>query len=280
LIYLGTAGFKYDDWRGPFYDPGIKDSDMLRAYARRFPAVELNFTYYEMPGLRAVQGIERKVPDRFMVCVKAHRSMTHERTGPRELDAACLGFKEVLGPLVDSGKLGCVLCQFPWSFKPSRESADRLMRLRSLFDPLPIVVEFRNDRWITARTFEFLEENEIGFCCVDQPRLRGLVPPVARATSSIGYVRFHGRNAQKWWKHEHAWERYDYLYTREELSGWLDGIAEVDSRADVTFAIFNNHYAGKAPANAEMLRDLLVGRGRAVAGIAPARGTSPEGEDR
>jgi len=97
----------------------------------------------------------------------------------------------------------------------------------------------------------------IGYCCVDEPRLKGLMPPLAVLTSNIGYVRFHGRNSEKWWKHEQAFERYNYLYSPEELSEWVGKIKALAEKSDKTFVIFNNHYQGQATLNARMMEELL-----------------------
>jgi len=124
-------------------------------------------------------------------------------------------------------------------------------------EDFPIVVEFRNRSWITDDVFTFLRDRKLGFCCVDEPKLKGLMPPRVELTSSIGYIRFHGRNAQKWWQHEHAWERYHYLYTADELKEWLEPITTIAALAEKVFLFTNNHYLGNAATNARMLKDLL-----------------------
>ncbi|NUQ01022.1 MAG: DUF72 domain-containing protein, partial [Armatimonadetes bacterium] len=95
------------------------------------------------------------------------------------------------------------------------------------------------------------------WCCVDEPQLRGLMPPVCVATASPAYVRFHGRNARQWYDHEFAWQRYDYLYTEEELRPWIARIRELATEAEEVCVVFNNHYDGQAPTNAAQLRLML-----------------------
>ncbi|RMF33431.1 MAG: DUF72 domain-containing protein [Chloroflexi bacterium] len=97
----------------------------------------------------------------------------------------------------------------------------------------------------------------MGFCCVDQPRFRSLIPPIAVVTAPIAYVRFHGRNAEKWWNHQEAWERYDYQYTEEELREWVPKIRQMDQEATLTLAYANNHWQGQAVGTATMLQRLL-----------------------
>jgi len=119
-------------------------------------------------------------------------------------------------------------------------------------------VEFRNERWITEETLDLLRRLKMAFCCVDEPRLKGLVRPHVFLTAEIGYVRFHGRNYETWWDHKRkAWERYDYLYDEEELREWVPRIMELEEKAERTYVIFNNHYRGKAARNAAMMARLL-----------------------
>jgi uncharacterized protein YecE (DUF72 family) len=254
VIRIGTSGFSYDDWIGPVYPPDLPARDQLSFYAREFSTVELNVTYYRVPEPRTVYGWARKTPDDFLFSVKAFQGLTHERAEP---DFA--GFVAALGPLVESGKLGCVLAQFPYSFHPGPEGVDYLRRLREGFGTLPVVVELRNAGWVKPETFELLHGLALGYCCVDEPRLKGLMPPIAVTTGPVAYVRFHGRNAAKWYAHDEAWERYNYLYEETELREWVPKLKELDQQAPVTLVYFNNHYQGKAAKGARDLAPLLQG---------------------
>ena len=167
-------------------------------------------------------------------------------------------FKEVIRPVEDHGKLAHILAQFPWSFKNTQANRDYLCFFRDRLGERQIVVEFRNEKWITDESIELLRELELGFCCVDEPQLKGLVKPHIHLTTRTGYVRFHGRNYETWWDPKRqSWERYDYLYSEKELMAWVPGLLRLDDEAERTYAIFNNHYAGKAPRNARMLAGLL-----------------------
>jgi uncharacterized protein YecE (DUF72 family) len=123
---------------------------------------------------------------------------------------------------------------------------------------LPVVVEFRNRGWVEEGTFDLLQELEFGFCCVDEPRMRGLMPPIAKVTGPMAYVRFHGRNAAKWWQHDHAWERYDYTYSEEELREWVPRIRQLDQQAPLTLVYANNHYRGQSVDTVRKLGNLLA----------------------
>jgi len=254
MIYFGTSGFSYKDWVGPYYPQGMPSSAWLEFYAREFSVTELNFSYYRVPTKSTLERLAAKTPDDFLFTVKAHQDMTHEREGK---DGVFTEFVESLEPLIDSGKFGCILAQFPSSFHPGEDSVDYLRMFRERLGTLPLVVEFRNRGWLSEQTFDFLRDNGLGFCCVDEPRLKGLIPPVAEATSSIGYVRFHGRNAKKWWQHKEAWERYDYTYSEEELEEWVPKLRKLEENTEKTFVFANNHWQGQAVQTARQLRMLL-----------------------
>jgi uncharacterized protein YecE (DUF72 family) len=253
-ILIGTSGYSYADWKGHFYPRGLKQGEMLSFYAQYFRAVEINSTYYRPPEPANMTQMARSVPDHFEFVLKAHQDMTH---GDRFQPEVFAQFRSALTPLRDAGKLGGVLAQFPWSFKCTPESRQYLTTFRSELPEVPLAVEFRNSEWVGEETFRQLRTLGIAFCCVDEPRLKGLMPPVAAATSSLGYVRFHGRNAKSWWQHEHAWQRYDYLYSREELEEWAPKVQEIAAETEKTYVFYNNHYQGQAGQNARMMADLL-----------------------
>lgn len=255
MIYIGTSGYSYDDWVGPFYPEGMNRRDFLSYYAERFDCVEVNYTYYRMPDTGTFAAMAAKTPPGFRFTVKANQEMTHRR---EQADPALFEqFIAALDPLRRQGKFGCVLAQFPHSFRLSQANVDYLKRLRHLLRGVPVVIEFRNREWICEETFAFLREAHFGFCCVDQPQFESPVPPVVEATSAIGYVRFHGRNAEKWWEHDEAWERYNYLYSREELAEWAPKVRTLAEQTEETYLFFNNHYHAQAVQNAMDFADLL-----------------------
>jgi uncharacterized protein YecE (DUF72 family) len=254
MILIGTSGFSYDDWKGHFYPESMTKKDMLGYYARQFKTTEVNSSYYAIPGAASFAGMARKTPDDFEFVVKAHKDMTHgEELQPEVFDI----FRGATQPLREAGKFGCMLAQFPWSFKRSDENIGKLREFRELVGDLPTVIEFRNADWVNDETFDLLRELDLGFCSVDEPHLKGLMPPVAAATSNIGYVRFHGRNAKNWWHHEEAYQRYDYLYNEEELGPWAPKVRDLEADTSKTYVFFNNHYQGKSAQNARMFARLL-----------------------
>ncbi len=255
MIYIGTAGFSYEDWKGAFYPENQDKKFMLEYYSSRFPVVEVNSTWHALCSPKSLLSMARRTTPEFQFIIKAYKGLTHAyKENLEEFEL----FREILRPMEDHGKLACVLAQFPWGFKNTPKNRDYLRLFRERMSSQEVVVEFRNEEWITDETMALLRELEMGFCCVDEPRLKGLVKQHVILTGDTGYVRFHGRNYETWWDRKRkSWERYDYLYTEEELSEWVPGLLQLDEEAERTYAIFNNHYRGKAPRNAVMLAGML-----------------------
>ncbi len=256
MIYIGTSGFSYDDWVGPYYPETLKKTDWLAFYAREFMALEVNFSFYTLPTPFSLGRMADKTPEGFQFTVKANQDMTHKR---EDNDAVFPQFRAALKPLIEQGKFGCVLAQFPSSFHASPESRDYLALFRERMGDLAVVIELRNRDWLNEETFDFLRRHSLGFCCVDEPRFQSLMPPVAVATSDVTYVRFHGRNAKKWWNHKEAWERYDYTYKPEELQEWVPKLTSLAEKSQRLFVFANNHYRGQAIDTARQLKLMLPG---------------------
>ena len=157
-----------------------------------------------------------------------------------------------------AGKLGAVLLQFPWSFKNELDGRNYLNDLVARFNAYPLVVELRHESWNNARVVQTLEDLNVGLCDIDQPLFHNSIKPSAEVTSDTGYVRLHGRNYQNWFREKaNVVERYDYLYSPEELEPWVSRIKEVAAKAKQTFVITNNHARGQSLANAfEILAQL------------------------
>lgn len=185
--------------------------------------------------------------------------MTH-KIDPHSWKSSAGEYAAALKPLAESDRLAAVLLQFPYSFHYLPENRQYLDRLIQEIHELPLVVEFRNTEWLNKRVFDALRERNVGFCSVDTPRLRGLPAPLDIVTSSIAYIRFHGRNEKTWWGSDAA-ARFDYLYSGDELKPWIDRIISMAGSAKKVRIYFNNHRRGQAPTNALMLRSLLSDEG-------------------
>lgn len=254
MILIATSGYAYKDWKGKFYPEDIKEKDMLAFYSKVFPFTEVNSSYYSMPNGYMFYHMMKKTPEGFIFVVKAFGGMTHGK----DLSETTVGkFKEAVKPLADENRLGCVLLQFPYSFHNNENNRDYLKKFRDRMGELPLAVEFRTADWLTPDTIKLLRENKMAFVCVDEPPIKGLLPPVTVATGPIGYIRFHGRNSKKWYAHENSYERYDYLYSEEELSEWIPRIRELSNKTEVVFIAMNNHFNAQAVMNAKQLLGLL-----------------------
>jgi uncharacterized protein YecE (DUF72 family) len=196
-IVLGTSGWSFRDWIGPFYPIGTERTRMLDFYAHEFHAVEVNSTYYRIPHPRSFEAIERKTPPGFEFVVKTHHDMTHRQTNDAEVYR---DFTRAIRPLLETGKLTGILAQFPYAFRRTPDNEDYLRRLRDhLGNRTPLFIEFRHKSWASEDVFGELDEEGLGYVSVDEPSMTGLMPRIARVTGPIGYVRFHGRNRDKWW---------------------------------------------------------------------------------
>ncbi|MFH1916938.1 MAG: DUF72 domain-containing protein [Nanoarchaeota archaeon] len=253
-IFIGTSGYSYDDWKGKFYPPLAKSSEMLPFYAKFFRMTEINSSYYRIPPRQMMQHILEKVSDDFLFTVKAFKGITHERIG--DVDALAAEFNASIAPLVEAGQLALILLQFPYSFRNDEGNRNYILDLKEKF-PVPIAVEFRNSEWVQEEVFQMLELAKISYCCVDEPKMKGLMPPEARVTSDFGYLRFHGRNAEKWFSKEGPAERYDYLYAEHELHEWVGKIKTMASLTQKFFVLFNNHPKAYAVRNAALLAKML-----------------------
>lgn len=255
-VRVGTSGYSFKDWVGPFYPAGIRPADQLRFYAQRFDCLEVNVSYYRVPDAKLLEGMARRTHECFAFIVKLHGDMTHRASRD---DALYRDFREALVPLRERGCLHGVLAQFPYRFKNTQDNRGFVAALRERFHDVPLYVEFRHVGWVVEPTFAWLRNLEVGYVSVDEPQLAELVPPVACATTDVGYVRLHGRNEKTWFESgPAAGDRYDYLYRDDELREWAQRIRDLSGDVRQIFVFFNNCHAGKAPANAQTMQSLLT----------------------
>ena len=254
MIRIGTSGYSFKNWVGPFYPENTKPSGMLDYYTGQFKTVEINSTYYRIPHPKVFEGIAKKIPIDFDVIVKVNRELTHNKN--HDVSTMRDIFIAVDG-LIRAGKLKGFLAQFPYSFKFEHENLKHVMNARRACRGFPLFVEFRHSGWLTDEVYKTLAESDIGYVNVDEPPLSDLVPPQTLVTNGTGYIRFHGRNTRAWWDPE-AGDRYDYEYSAEELQEWLPLVKKVsESARSDTYLFFNNCHMGQAVKNAKMMRDML-----------------------
>jgi uncharacterized protein YecE (DUF72 family) len=259
-LYIGPAGWSYEDWKGRVYPDG-SGYDKLLFISRYFNCVELNSSFYRMPSARIVDSWARRLsplPD-FRMPVKVLRRFSHERRfeagEPEE-------FISRFSPLLENGIAGPFLIQFPWSFRRNADSMRYIERLGRAFEGFPTVVEVRHGSWEHQDTIELLSGHGLIFCNIDQPLIGDSLGPSSHITNiDTCYIRLHGRNRADWFRRDAGRDdRYNYLYSHDEMVEWSDRIRGMMSRAGKIFVITNNHFGGQALVNAFQLRHILEGK--------------------
>jgi uncharacterized protein YecE (DUF72 family) len=259
-IRVGPAGWSYEDWAGIVYPAprprGFHEAEYL---ARFFDTIEINSSFYHPPPAENCRRwLERVAANpRFLFTAKLWQKFTHEGSA----SSADVGVVRAgLDVLHQAGRLGAVLLQFPFSFHDTPENRAHLKKVLELFSAYPRVVEVRHATWNNAGFYEFLHQRGVGFCNIDQPVIGRSLKPSDLATSPVGYVRLHGRRYDTWFTDDATvptHERYNYLYSPEELAPWASRIRKVAEKACDVFVVTNNHYQGKAVVNALQLISIL-----------------------
>ena len=273
-VRIGTAGWSYKDWDGIFYPSGMqrRKQHPLEYLARFFDTTEINTSFYgpvkpELAKLwcRKVAAVNKK----FVFTAKLYRAFTHSPMSVMEPTSAAsirptdedeIRTREGLDAIASEGRLGALLIQFPVSFKNTSLNREYLERLLRQFIEYPRVVEVRHSSWNDAQTLASFAQKNVGFCNIDQPVLGRSLAPTDHVTGTIGYIRLHGRNYEQWFDSDNRNDRYNYLYSAQELAKWKERIESVAERAQTTYVITNNHFESKAGVNALELKAMISGK--------------------
>ena len=261
-LYIGTSGYSYPEWvDAGFYPPGTSGKVMLESYAKRFAAVELNYTWYQMPRPNAIERLAIRAPQGFVYTAKLTRTMTHE-IDPGGWRTQVKQYREGITPLVLDRRLLAILIQLGPRFGRTVENRKYLARLLDELAALPLAVEFRNRSWADDRVFAGLEHRRVSLVAVDAPDVNAMFPRLDVVTNpDLFYVRMHGRNAGGWGSGNKQLQ-FDYDYTEKDLALWSrDLIPRMADRAKTGVVFFNNHVRGQAPRNARLLTDQLEAEG-------------------
>lgn len=271
-IKIGVAGWSYKDWQGIVYPPSLRASARVEYLAQFFDLIEINTSFYghikPATGKEWCRMAAGANPD-FVFTAKLNRAFTHspvavlEPTSAktiRPVDSDEREAKAGYDSLAAEGMLGALLAQFPISFKCTAENRAYVERLVGLFRHYPLVLEIRHASWNEPEILDWLQGLEVGLCNIDQPLLGRAIHPSAHATSVVGYIRLHGRNYKQWFAETNVRDRYDYLYSSDELAKWKDRALEVAGKAKTTYLVANNHNLGKAAANALELVAMIEAR--------------------
>jgi len=293
MISVGTCSWteKTLIQSGEFYPDGVKTAEeRLRYYSDHFNTVEVDSSYYAMPGRRITSLWAERTPEDFIFHIKVYGALTGHGVDPKTLprdmqttipvserggryffikDASLIKdiaerFRDAMVPLSKSGKLGILVFQYPPWFHFKSSNLDYIMKCKSLMGELPIGVEFRHGSWLTpdnqGTVFGFLEEHEISYIVADEPQYGSLatVPFIPHVTTDVAYYRFHGRNNENWLKKGIATTlRFAYLYSDDELRALIPALKNYDKKARTTYAMFNNCHGGFAIKNALRIREML-----------------------
>jgi len=265
-FYIGTSGWSYPKgegtWTGYFYPTGKINE--LEYYSQFFKTVEINSTFYRPPNTGYVYNWARRVPEDFLFTVKLWQKFTHpkmyqESTGRDAVisQADVDLFKQGIEPLVRYGKLGAMLAQFPPSFKNDAYGQQILQAVAKTFGEYRLAVELRHRSWSDDEdTAGLLKQYNVTWVQIDEPKFKTSVSKYIPLTSDMAYFRFHGRNAEMWWKGDRE-TRYKYLYSPEEIEELTDKVRAASKDSTLLFAFFNNHWRGYAPRNAVDMKKSL-----------------------
>lgn len=253
-ILIGTSGYSYTEWVGPFYPKGTKAQSFLSYYATTFSTVELNFSYYRMPEADQLLSMHGQVPS-LGFSIKAHESLTHT-IDPSSWRISANTFRTAVSVLRDRQALRMILLQFPYSFHYEPDRRTYLDQLLRSFGDYPLAVEFRNGQWYNNRTLDALRERKVALASLDLPDIKSSPPMMDVTTSPVAYIRLHGRNKDTWWGSDAA-ARYDYLYSPRELSAIAERIRGLAKTTRLVLVYFNNHRRGQAVHNALALQKIL-----------------------
>ncbi len=250
-VWVGTSGYSYADWVGPFYPAGLRPNQMLRYYAGHFPIVELNFTFYRCPSRAMLARLAEATPPGFPFVVKLPRSLSHEENAS-ELAA----FRDAVQELRGRGRLQGLLCQLPQSSHHDRRRMQWLDRLAGQLADYRLAVEFRHRSWHSPGVGDWLRQRGLDLVSVDVPDIAALYPRGLVQSGPRLYVRFHSRNAANWYLSDK--DRYDYHYGDDALREWVGALAGAAGRAKEAVVFLNNCHGAQAAENARRLRQLLI----------------------
>jgi uncharacterized protein YecE (DUF72 family) len=233
----------------------LRRDDYLPYYATQFNALELNFTYYQMPSGGQLKAMIAKTERKVQFSVKGNQNFTHHIelcTWKTEVK----NFRCALTPLLTENLLSSVLLQFPQSFHYEKDTRHYLSNLIAEFVDIPLVVEFRHNSWLTERVFQGLRDRSVALCACDMPELKNLPVFNAVVTSGLAYMRFHGRNAQNW-HGTNSRDRYFYDYPDAALAAYKPKLLAMQSKSKTLQIFFNNHAKAAAALNAKKLMTIL-----------------------
>jgi uncharacterized protein YecE (DUF72 family) len=272
-VWVGTSGYSYSDWVGPFYPHGTRPGQLLAHYCLHFPLVELNFTFYRLPTAMMLSRLVEQTPDGFQFIVKLPRTLSHEENA-----GDVIPFRHAVDELRTRGRLLGLLCQLPQASHNLPKHRAWLEQLAGEFTGYGLAVEFRHYSWFRPEVTAWLGQRNLDLVAVDVPDLAGLYPRGLVQSSPRLYVRFHSRNAGNWYRSDKF--RYDYDYDDQALHEWIGALSENENRSDRVLLLFNNCQRSQAVANAQRMRELLSKMDSTMEVIEPFAAPQPSSKQR
>ncbi|MFO8024469.1 DUF72 domain-containing protein [Thiohalophilus sp.] len=236
-VYIGTSGWSYGHWQGPFYPENMSSEEQLKFYAEEFSCVEINNSFYKLPDEKTLRHWRNTVTEDFLFTVKASRYITHMKKIKDSSDSVTRFLKHIS---VLQPRLGPVLFQLPpnWKFNEKRLSEF----LASLSREFRYTFEFRDRSWLNPRAYEILAKYDTAFCIYD---FNGFLSP-REVTTDFVYIRLHGPG-----------DAYEGEYDKQSLAGWAGAISSWSSQGKDVFCFFDNDQSGYAPLNARSLKSMI-----------------------
>jgi uncharacterized protein YecE (DUF72 family) len=242
-VWIGTSGWTYDGWRGPFYPEDVPKKDWLRWYAQRFATTEINGSFYRTPSLEAVSAWRDQTPKQFLFSWKASKFITHWKRLTEKCENSIELMETRLAALAP--KIGTVLFQLPPQFQKNYD------RLASFLKMLPrshvYAFEFRHKSWYDDDVLELLQRHNVSLCLSDHHD----APAPWEVTARHVYVRGHGPGG-----------RYRDNYSDKTLRAWARDVMKWQRQRRTVFVYFDNDQKSAAPTDAQRLRELLLPRRR------------------
>jgi uncharacterized protein YecE (DUF72 family) len=288
-LRIGTSGWSYPTgkgtWNGLFYPGGAGRRsakagafDELSWYAEHFDVVEVNSSFYGPPTPATTKKWAQRTPPGFEFCLKLYQKFTHPEmykkaaladlpdqspdvlAGLARVTAADVGvFKDALAPLAVAGRLGALLAQFPPRFHDTPANREYLDWLLTTFGEFDVAVELRHKTWSDshAETLKLLNRHNAAWTQIDEPKFRfSIRQNWLPNQEGFAYMRLHGRNVAEWWHHDATEDRYNYLYSREELEPIAVVATSTAAIVKKAYVFMNNHFASKSVVNAVVLKHL------------------------
>lgn len=249
-VWIGTSGFSYLDWIGPFYPEGIRPNRMLGHYVRHFPIVELNFTYYKTPTPGMLLRLCRHVPEGFQFLIKIPGSLSHEEN-PEDLEL----FQDAIQAVNERAALAGLLCQLPQATHDKPGHRRWIESLAGELGQFKLAVEFRHRSWAKPEVNAWLADLGLDLVSVDAPDIPALYPRGLVQSSDRIYVRLHSRSSANWYSDDKS--RYDYYYPDSEMAEWVRLLARADRTASTAYVLFNNCMRSQAVENAKKMARIM-----------------------